>query len=267
MSPPPPPPPRSGEEEEKDFPTPKFPVIFRHHDSFADADFARQQEEDEAPDEITPAIFIKDPEDWIRFVDKQVRIETDNGDLVEGLVRVIDPVSEAVVVARRTHDNAGRTDAEGRTARDDGTRTSDDKEKAGLKVMEVDLKESHKSRFSVQIIPGHVIKEMSVIGEADATLIKDLEQLFGENDSSDSGAILTEEELLAKREEVKNWLTANRIPVEIGGVKKDVIQVAGKALIIKPPYDVQHCFSLNEIILKKVQQLLRNRKESSPMDS
>ena len=65
-----------------------------------------------------------------------------------------------------------------------------------------------------------------------------------------------------KKNRVKDWLTANRIPVEVSGINSDVIEVAGKALIIKPPYDVENCFSLNEIILKKVQQLLRNRESS-----
>jgi len=250
--------PAKGEEEE-DFPTPSFPVIFRHPDSFADADLARRQEAEEEEDEITPAIFVKDPAEWIRFVDKLVRVKTNNGDVVEGVVRVIDPVSEAVVIARRTNcGKVGQMGVDG-GSRDDGTRTDDVKENA--RVQATDAKESPpKSRLSVEIIPGHIIEEISVVSEAEATILNDLERLFGENDFSDSAAkILTEEELTAKRDEVRDWLTANRIPVEIGGVKGDVIQVAGKALIIKPPYDVQRCFSLNEIILKKVQQLLRNR--------
>merc|ERR550519_3337864 len=136
-------------------------------------------------------------------------------------------------------------------SRDDRTRTDDDTDegKENAEVQATDAKESPpKSRLSVEIIPGHIIEEISVVSEAEATILNDLE-----------AKILTEEELTAKRDEVRDWLTANRIPVEIGGVKGDVIQVAGKALIIKPPYDVQRCFSLNEIILKKVQQLLRNR--------
>ena len=205
-------------EEEEDFPTPSFPVIFRHPDSFADADLARRQEAEEEEDEITPAIFVKDPAEWIRFVDKLVRVKTNNGDVVEGVVRVIDPVSEAVVIARRT--NCGKVGQMGvdvgtRGRRDEITRTDDDTDEVkenAAKVLATDAKESPpKSRLSVEIIPGHIIEEISVVSEAEATILNDLERLFGENDFSDSAAkILTEEELMAKRDEVRDWLTANR---------------------------------------------------------
>lgn len=250
--------------EEADILVPTFPVIFRHHDSLPDADLAQNQTDEQAPDEITPAIFVKDPEGWIRYVDKVVRIETDNGGVVEGVVHVIDPVSEAVVIARWIDgwDRTGvvsETDGIKRTASNALTKSNEEDD------VKMDCKSSL-SKLSVEIIPGHIVKGISFVSEADPLILKDLDRLFGENDSAKSGATLTEETLERKRDDVKNWLTANRIPVEIGGLKGDVIQVAGKALIIKPPYDVEHCFSLNEIILKKVQQLLRNRKEDDASD-
>lgn len=239
--------------EDSEFLVQSFPVIFRHHDSQSDADLAQRQAEEEKPFEIVPAIFVKDPEEWMRFVDKVVRVRTDRGEVKEGVFRAIDPVSETVVMARRIGEASRRMD---------GTDDVPANRSTG-EEMDCNIEAESRSKLSVEIIPGLVIKEMTIVSDADPQLLKDLERLLGENDSSIAGSALTDEELAAKREAVKDWLAANRIPVSIGGVKGDVIQVAGQALIIKPPYEVDQCFSLNEIILKKVQQLLRNRKSGS----
>lgn len=224
---------------QEDFPVPSFPVIFRH-DNDATPDHADAAQSD-AAETLLPAIFTKDPREWTRFVDRRVEILLrggGGGGSKRGLVYAIDPVSEAVVLAAA----AGKSgDA---------------------------AEELAANKIRMEIIPGHVIRDISVVSDDrvdDERLAGELGRLFGDEVTSAAAGegALTNEQLDARRDEVREWLIANRIPVEIGGANGDVIQVAGKALIIKRPYDVDHCYSLNEIILKKVQQLLRNRKEIS----
>ena len=207
-----------------DFPVPSFPVIFRYNndDDFLHAPLDEAEDESE---ERLPAIFTKDPKDWMRFVDHRVDMVLDDGVVKSGVVRVIDPVSEAIVLVRRSPASGGQKP----------------------------------TSLRVEIIPHHVVKEMKVVEKADASLLADMAKAFDDESSEEGRGGLSEEELVEKKNRVKDWLTANRIPVEVSGINSDVIEVAGKALIIKPPYDVENCFSLNEIILKKVQQLLRNQ--------
>jgi hypothetical protein len=106
-----------------------------------------------------------------------------------------------------------------------------------------------------EIILSHIVKEIILVAKADKNLLQRLQNLFDE----ELNHVFSVEELTAKCNDVKNWLDSNRIPVELGGENADVIEVAGKALIIKAPYDVENCFSLNEIILRKVQKLLENK--------
>lgn len=63
---------------------------------------------------------------------------------------------------------------------------------------------------------------------------------------------LSQEEIDLQRNKLKQWLCANRIPIEeIGDLLciKDVLK-------IYPPYGLDNCISSNEIILGKVQELL-----------
>ena len=154
-----------------------------------------------------------------RRVKEKLEILIDDGATKSGVVHVIDPVSETVVLA-----NLVTTETQRRT-------------------------------LKVEILPTHVVNNISIVKKADSDVLEAMTRAFGD----EVEGRLSEEEVTLKRERVKEWLTANRIPVDVGGVKGDVIELAGKALIIKPPYDVDSCFSLNEIILKKVQQLLMNQ--------
>jgi gem associated protein 6 len=49
-------------------------------------------------------------------------------------------------------------------------------------------------------------------------------------------------------------LLKNRLPVEING---ELLNVA-EALVIQPPYGSENCVSTNEIILGKIQGLIKN---------
>ena len=205
-------------ELEGDFPVPKFPVIFRFNNDDDDARASDSEVKNDS-EETIPAIFTKDPREWTRYVDHHVEILLDDGATKSGVVHVIDPVSEAVVLVNF--------------------------------VTAV----TQRQTIKVEILPGLVVQKIFIVKKADTDVLEAMAKAFGD----EVEGRLSEEEVTLKRERVKEWLIANRIPVDVGGVKGDVIEVAGKALIIKPPYDVDNCFSLNEIILKKVQQLLMNQ--------
>ncbi|KAL4239853.1 Gem (Nuclear organelle) associated protein 6 [Mactra antiquata] len=64
----------------------------------------------------------------------------------------------------------------------------------------------------------------------------------------------TDEELKSRLQLLKSWLLKNRLPVEVDG---ELLHVAG-ALVVQPPYNPENCISTNEIILGKIQGLIKN---------
>ena len=68
---------------------------------------------------------------------------------------------------------------------------------------------------------------------------------------------LSEEDLQKKQFQLKCWLLKNRLPIEVGGAKGELLTLAD-ALVIHPPYGADNCYSTNEIILGKIQGLIKN---------
>lgn len=65
---------------------------------------------------------------------------------------------------------------------------------------------------------------------------------------------LAEEDVSRRQVSVKSWLQKNRLPVEVSG---EILTVA-EALVIQPPYQAENCICTNEIILGKIQGLIKN---------
>ena len=105
----------------------------------------------------------------------------------------------------------------------------------------------------VEIVLGHAVNSVTVLGDATEVNKQALNALF----RPETVLKLTEEELKRKQNMVKNWLLKNRLPVETSGSSDEIITVAG-ALSIQPPYESENCVSTNEIILGKIQGLIKN---------
>nr|XP_057934948.1 gem-associated protein 6 [Doryrhamphus excisus] len=108
-------------------------------------------------------------------------------------------------------------------------------------------------RASVQVVMGHAVQQVEVLQEADQTTAEHLQSLF----LPPQPGGLEPQERLRRRSRVRQWLEKNRIPVEEQG---EELKVAG-ALTIASPYGCDDCSSSNEIILDRIQKLLRHLDE------
>ncbi|XP_039248475.1 gem-associated protein 6-like [Styela clava] len=95
----------------------------------------------------------------------------------------------------------------------------------------------------------HCIKKVKVLAKPDKGIIDVLNNLCKQ-----TGQIpYSEEDLLERQRRLKEWLESNRLPVTVNGAK---LSIAG-VLDILPPYTQQSCQSRNEIILSRVQSIIK----------
>lgn len=109
---------------------------------------------------------------------------------------------------------------------------------------------SEDDKTKLQLVLKHAITSVTVLSE-DIEINKwKLDHLFR---PSGQGT-LSDEDLKRKQITVRSWLLKNRLPVEVNG---EVLSVA-EALVVQPPYEPENCISTNEIILGKIQGLIKN---------
>ncbi|XP_077991177.1 gem-associated protein 6-like [Glandiceps talaboti] len=107
---------------------------------------------------------------------------------------------------------------------------------------------------TAEVILGHAISSVRLLNEEIETHRQQLDQLFSRN----SHITYTEEELIRRKTELKEWLEKNRIPVSESGSNEELLTVS-EALYIEPPYKPENCVSTNEIILGRIQALIRSK--------
>lgn len=101
----------------------------------------------------------------------------------------------------------------------------------------------HEEKLSMDIIMGHAVKSLQMkkspdVAPEDSFLSEDKEVSPGEIEN--------------RRERLVRWLEKNRTPVEADG---QILRI-GNAVEIRPPYGIDNCFSSNEIILDRLQNLM-----------
>ncbi|XP_030599017.1 gem-associated protein 6 [Archocentrus centrarchus] len=104
---------------------------------------------------------------------------------------------------------------------------------------------------SVRVVMGHAVKEVEVLREADEVTAERLRAAL----LPPSLPSLDPEELRRRRGGVRRWLQENRVPVEEQG---EQLTVAG-VLTITAPYTAEDCSSSNQIILDRIQRLIRTQ--------
>ncbi|XP_064636629.1 gem-associated protein 6-like [Lineus longissimus] len=105
----------------------------------------------------------------------------------------------------------------------------------------------------MEMVMGNAVKKLTVVND-DTEMQKDkLDKLF-RHDSVDE---LGPEELKERKETVRLWLLKHRLPVEVSSENPEALCISN-ALSIEPPYTPSSCMSTNEIILGKIQGLLKN---------
>lgn len=111
---------------------------------------------------------------------------------------------------------------------------------------------------AVQVVMGHAVGEVKVLQEADQETTQRLQTYFLPPRTRG----LDPEELSRRRSRVRRWLEQNRVPVE---EERDELRVAG-VLTITAPYGPEDCCSSNQIILDRIQKLIKTEPEQSRTD-
>lgn len=163
-------------------------------------------------------IFTRDPADWMKWVDREVQINTEDGEVHIGHVYTVDPVSESIVLI---------------TQLDDGLEAS--------------------SSLSLKLLIGASVTDVKVISDCAEKVKQKFNQLFRPAENLN----LNEEDLNRRKLKLKAWLEKHRLPVTLGGISGQYLTVAD-AITVQSPYTEDSCISTNEIVLSRIQGLIKN---------
>nr|XP_004660220.1 gem-associated protein 6 [Jaculus jaculus]XP_044993555.1 gem-associated protein 6 [Jaculus jaculus] len=106
--------------------------------------------------------------------------------------------------------------------------------------------------LSVTGVMGQCVQTVETVNERDPRVKEKLMHLFTSGDYNG----FSPEDLDRRKKSLKKWLEKNHIPVTEQGEAQRTLCVAG-ALTIHPPYAPENCSSSNEIILSRIQDLIR----------
>lgn len=175
------------------------------------------------PEKDQHEVFRRDPGQLMKYVSRRVVVETTDGACHSGWVYTVDPVSSTFVL---------------------------------LHYKSIDEVEETLDRAThAELIFGHVICSIHVLDEDDSTHRADMDALFKPVNQIE---IIGVEEMTARCEYLRLWLAKNRVPVERADGRPNVLTVGGDVLTIEPPYNADCCMSTNEIILARVQALIKS---------
>ena len=110
------------------------------------------------------------------------------------------------------------------------------------------------SNIEIDIVLHHAIEKIVITKDDDECHRDLLDQLFLLN-GNDNFIDLTQDNS-AQRDKVMDWLLKHRLPVEISKDDSSILSLSD-VLYIKPPYTKDCCISTNEIVLDRVQNLLK----------
>ena len=173
-------------------------------------------------EEVHP-IFLQDPAHWMQYISKKVCILTENNHEHIGWVFTVDPVSTTFVLAQFSSD--GKTE--------------------------------------VEIVMGHAVKKVTILDVdsleensdlKEKTIHEKLNSLFVHKFSSE----YSESNFATRKEQLRSWLLKNRLPVD---EKEDQSLCIADVVTVTPPYTAETCISINEIILAKIQGLIKSMPE------
>lgn len=106
---------------------------------------------------------------------------------------------------------------------------------------------------TVQVVMGHAVEQVQILQAADQETAQCLQACF----RPPTSPRVSPEELRRRRSKIQRWLLKNQVPVEEEG---ESLRVAG-LLTLAAPYTAQDCCSPNQVILDRVQRLIRNLAE------
>ncbi|KAJ0051207.1 hypothetical protein NL108_015949 [Boleophthalmus pectinirostris] len=116
------------------------------------------------------------------------------------------------------------------------------------------------SSSEVQVVLGHAVKEVQILDQnLDPDLKTRLETLFRDPGPDQDRSL----DLDRIRTRLLDWIRLNRIPAEPRGAG---LEVAGGVVTVNPPFRVQDCVGLNQVVLDRVQRLIQNQPPDQDRD-
>ncbi|XP_013393419.1 gem-associated protein 6-like [Lingula anatina] len=103
----------------------------------------------------------------------------------------------------------------------------------------------------LELLMGHAVKDIVILNSNKETHKAELDRMF----KLQVVTQLTPEEMKQRQEKLRCWLMKHRIPVQT--TDNECLSVSD-ALVIEPPYTAESCRSTNEIVLGRVQGLIKN---------
>lgn len=105
----------------------------------------------------------------------------------------------------------------------------------------------------MEVVMGHAIRNVTILNSETKTHEAKFQRLFRTKEVES----LSEEEMEKRRNTLKSWLVKNLLPVSTTGDNGEILSISD-ALFIEPPYGPENCRSTNEIILGRIQGLIKN---------
>lgn len=163
-------------------------------------------------------IFTRDPSDWMKLIGCQIQACTEDGHQHVGHVYTVDPVSQSIVLVS-FGDNAPETSC----------------------------------NISLKLLVGSSVTDVKIVSEAAEAVNQRFHRLF----RPAVAETLSDEQMNVRKLRLKSWLEKNRLPVSLGGDSGQLLLVAD-AITVQPPYTEDSCLSTNEIVLSRIQGLIKN---------
>ncbi|XP_033747412.1 gem-associated protein 6-like [Pecten maximus] len=108
-------------------------------------------------------------------------------------------------------------------------------------------------RTKMEVVMGHAIRTITILNSETQTHKDKFDQLFKTAEQRS----FSEEEIEKRRHVLKLWLVKNLLPVSATGDNGEILSISD-AVFIEPPYGPDNCRSTNEIILGRIQGLIKN---------
>ena len=105
---------------------------------------------------------------------------------------------------------------------------------------------------------GHAISR--VVVEKDVDSSEGPRHQLADFAGAENSTEYSKEQLVKRKEELIDWLTRNRVPVTECSDNSSMLSVMG-VLFVEPPYDPDCCRCSNEIILDRIQKLIRAQQD------
>ncbi|KAM5292642.1 gem-associated protein 6 [Ctenodactylus gundi] len=112
--------------------------------------------------------------------------------------------------------------------------------------------------LSVTGVMGHAVRTVDVVSDGDPRVREKLVHLF----TSGHCEAYSHADVERRKGSLRKWLEKNHIPVTEQEDSRGTLCVAG-VLTIEPPYGPENCSSSNEIILCRIQDLIRGHVAAS----